>query len=153
MNNLTGIIYTSKATIDFDENDLYGLAFLAAKRNKNLDITGYLYFVKGSFMQYLEGDRTTVESVMTYIENDTRHEIISILKKQNLEHRKFPLWDMKYITKDMLTEIKMETLVIERMEYIRRIKEISKTQIGQSEKESSVWRMVDTISQLNRKFK
>lgn len=148
MNTLKGIIYLSKATIEFNEVSLLKLATEAAKRNQLSGITGYLYFVKGTFFQYFEGDEESVKYLWEKIAVDPRHKIVNTLHNQDISNRKFPSWNMKYITNDMLTVINLENLVIERMEYIKKINDITQMQNDYSEKEEAVWRMVDKISRL-----
>jgi len=152
MNKLIGIIYLSEATKEFTKSSLLDLAHQSAKSNKLVGITGYLYFVKGRFFQYFEGEEKFVQNLYEIVENDPRHKIVNSLYNQNITVRKFPSWDMKFITKDMLTEIKMENLVLDRMDYIKKVNDITRNKIDVNEQEESVWRMIDTISRLSNYF-
>jgi len=154
MSKLKGIIYLSEATTDFDKTKLVDLAREFATRNQLIGITGYLYFVKGKFFQYIEGEGESIQNLFESIGNDSRHRIINSIQNQDISDRKFPSWSMKFITKDMLTKINMESLVMERIEYIKKVKDITRNRNGINviEQEKSLWRMVDTISRLSNHF-
>lgn len=146
MSRLLGVVYISKATKDFELQELFDLTAKASAKNKEQRITGYLYFEKGNFLQYIEGDTNVVAQLMKDIEQDTRHEVIKVLKNEHLQAKKFPSWHMQYITREMLSQITMENLIIDRLNYIKKIDEIPNVHIDGAEKEAPVWRMIDELS-------
>jgi len=146
MINLAGIVYFSKAT-DFEIEDLSDLAKRAGRNNKNLGVTGYLYYEKGTFLQYIEGEANIIQMLMKKIEEDPRHDVLKILKKENLSDRKFPTWDMQYLTRNMLMQMNMENLIMNQMEYIKKVDKVSNNTMVDSRLEEPVWRMVDLLSQ------
>ncbi len=104
-----GLAYSSRAVTTFCEDSLLSLADGASARNQQLDITGYLYFRDGFFMQYLEGPQTTVEALMTKIQKDPRHQILSTIALPSNQKRVFPHWYMRYLGAD-LPRLQRDTL-------------------------------------------
>ena len=147
MKNLRGIVYISKALVNFDKSHLKELVEIASKKNKKLDVTGYLFFEKGTFLQYIEGEKDSVQGLMDIIEADDRHRVIKTLTKDDFFIRKFPNWSMKYLTKEMLSELKMENIIINRMEYLKKIDEFP-NDIIDSQKEETVWRIINKLSKV-----
>lgn len=152
MNNLKGIIYLSTTIIDFDEKKLQALTHKAAKKNQALNITGYLYFEKNNFLQYIEGESDEVENLINVIENDPRHEVVYIIRKPNITSRNFSSWNMKYLKKERLAEMKLEHIIINQMEFIKKITIITNRKDDVIQKENSVWRIMDTISKFQKKM-
>lgn len=141
MDNLRGLIYVSNALESFDADQLNELAEKAGENNEMLGVTGYLYYENKKFLQYIEGEPDALKELMNKIEDDPRHEIVSILRTDELEERKFPEWDMKWITKPMLINISMENIL---SGFILMLK--METVNPTPENEAKVWEMVDRIS-------
>ena len=125
MSVLIGIIYCSKATINFDEKDLIRLAYCASGANKTLGVTGFLYFHYGYFMQYIEGDITVVQNLLDRIEKDKRHKVLYKLKSDPIAQRKFLFWHMKYVTHKIFNDIHIEDMILKYLKYLINTDQIS----------------------------
>lgn len=95
-----GLAYSSRAATDFDNESLLELADWCAEKNQTRDITGYLYFRNGIFIQYLEGEQKAVESLMAKIIADPRHEVGPSISMPSSE-RIFPHWYMRFVGSDL----------------------------------------------------
>lgn len=143
---LKGIVYVSKALQRFDTADLEEISNRASIANNELEVTGYLYFENDRFVQYIEGEKDVVESLMERINSDPRHEVINQFPREDIENRKFPSWNMKYVSKNMVSEIKLEFVL---MDYILMISNELYEPRGDKEK---IWSMVDKISYFRTRF-
>lgn len=91
------LIYTSKATITFEENGLENLLVLARKKNAESGITGLLLFGSGHFIQVLEGTAKYVDKTFSSIEKDVRHTDIEMIFTGYASQRSYSGWDMASI--------------------------------------------------------
>lgn len=89
-------IYLSQANQPFTSQDLSELQKACIQKNRASSITGYLWFTKSQFLQYIEGDSIAVDKLMGKITQDSRHNIISCCSKV-IPKAKFAGWDMNYI--------------------------------------------------------
>lgn len=109
------VLYISKALKSFNTNDLSKLSTTSTINNQTKGITGYLYFDNNRFLQYMEGDETTINEMVDKISHDKRHELLSLIKKQNLTDRRFPDWGMKNIAELMFSNSTIESTIIQTM--------------------------------------
>lgn len=142
---LLGLVYVSNSKILFDDPLLKSLALEYDKKNKDYDITGYLYFDKDTFIQYIEGTYTDVEQLFTNIKKDNRHNIINVLKNNELAMRKFPNWHMRWLNKNMLSQINIEFIIADYLIF-------SSSTNNVTLKKETVWRMVDKLSTFRNKL-
>lgn len=96
-----GLAYSSRAQCNFQDEDLLCLADAAAAKNEQLGVTGYLYFRQGLFLQYLEGTREAVETLMAKIALDVRHEILATIPLPEVPERIFPHWYMRFLGSEL----------------------------------------------------
>jgi len=142
---LLGLIYISRSTAEFNVGALRQLATTAAVKNKDLNVTGYLYFDQGYFLQYIEGHFQTIRDLMQTISQDERHDIIKILERDGLTKRKFPRWHMQYLSMNFMKLIKMEDILIENMLKMERMDiPADNTQALRFEKD--IWSMVGNLA-------
>ena len=66
----------------------------AKKNNEKHNITGFLLFNSGFFLQCLEGDITSVNKIFSKIVADKRHYNTTILSYNQISERAFPYWTM-----------------------------------------------------------
>ena len=87
---MRGVVYVSEALVYFDKMALESLAAEAAALNFDRGITGYLYFEKDRFVQYIEGDDDTVDELMEVIGRDARHRVLHSVVEDDLGERRYP---------------------------------------------------------------
>lgn len=89
--------YCSLTEKNFSDEELIELADHAAGKNEKLDISGYLYYRDYVFLQYLEGEKEAVKTLMKKIEADPRHTFITSVVIPKLTTRQFPHWYMRFL--------------------------------------------------------
>ena len=91
------LVYMSKATTPWNQQELTDLLKQSRRDNLALDITGLLLYADGNFMQLLEGSRETVTGLMERIKNDARHHDINVLEEGMAPARHFAQWSMAFV--------------------------------------------------------
>ncbi len=76
--------------------DLQQVLAAARRNNRHAGVTGMLLYDEGSFIQALEGDEDTVETLFERIELDGRHKDASVLMRGVAGQRDFPDWSMGF---------------------------------------------------------
>ena len=99
------LLYRSRATKTFADQDLQLILDAARRNNPALGVTGLLLFSEGIFYQILEGRRKDVMYLFDKIFTDPRHNNIWLLKQQDVETRDFADWSMGFERRDHLTEL------------------------------------------------
>jgi hypothetical protein len=90
------VLYRSTAKSEFNASlDLPGLTRRAQEHNVQHHLTGMLLFSRGVFVQYLEGPRDAVLSLMTRISFDTRHSKCETLASHPIARRHYGAWSME----------------------------------------------------------
>jgi len=95
--DIYGLVYMSKASFRFTQNDLIDLLTQSRRDNLELKITGLLLYADGNFMQLLEGSRENVEGLMGRIKKDSRHHEVSVLEEGPIAERHFAQWSMAFL--------------------------------------------------------
>jgi Sensors of blue-light using FAD len=72
----------------------------ARSNNKKAGITGALLLSGPWFVQTLEGDEDLVRSLLARIEQDARHDTVSLLEAGAVDTRAFPRWSMARVSED-----------------------------------------------------
>ena len=101
--SLLELSYVSRATQDMGLLSLMNLLEEAVNRNRELGISGVLYFDSGVFGQILEGYPEKVATVWNFIRKDRRHGEIQVLSKETIQERKFSNWSMKFFGSDEIS--------------------------------------------------
>ena len=102
--------YLSTAKKDFSKDDLDKLLSQAQSFNSKNNITGYLYFNKNIFLQYLEGNKGTVQKLMDKIKADERHTVNLVVDSEDLKKRRFPEWNMHSINNTKFSAVFLENI-------------------------------------------
>ncbi len=92
---LRAIMYISQEHQSFSTDDLRALLQIAIDRNRQADVTGYLHYESGYFMQYIEGEADALHGIYTLIRRDPRHLII-YEAELDVSKRRFPEWYMHW---------------------------------------------------------
>lgn len=94
--DLYKIMYISSASESMSNQALENLLNKCRSKNQHFDVTGYLIYHKGKFIQLLEGRKITVEYIYNTVALDTRHDKIVKLCAEPIEQRVFPDWKMGF---------------------------------------------------------
>lgn len=147
---MRGIVYVSEALTYFDNMSLESLAAQAAAYNFEKGISGYLYFEKDRFVQYVEGDEDAVDELIATIKRDERHRIVYLVVEDNLEERRFPSWHMRQLSRQELAEVKLEHLLTDYLVHLEQGAEPKAE--ASSRRENIVWGMVNRLSTVRGKL-
>jgi Sensors of blue-light using FAD len=91
------IVYRSKATAPFAEDDLVALLEKARSHNAGKNISGLLLYGYNQFFQLLEGDDELVKDLFfNRINNDSRHGAVKVLQEGYTAKRLFGQWAMAF---------------------------------------------------------
>jgi hypothetical protein len=97
MKSLLRLIYTSRASIPFDEASLNALLEKSRHNNYGHGITGVLSFGNGFFLQVLEGPERDLITTYAKIIADGRHRDCAILDISLTHQRLFSSWTMGFV--------------------------------------------------------
>jgi hypothetical protein len=81
------------------------IAESSAEQNRLSNLTGSLLFVKGVFIQILEGPHDEVEKVFDRICCDFRHVDVRLIDLTNASERLFEGWDMAFLSDDEVSSL------------------------------------------------
>lgn len=73
-----------------------GLLSSSRKNNSKSNITGLLISYQGLFIQYIEGEPSTVDNLFQRIKKDPRHHSIVEISTDFLKSRQFKNWSMAF---------------------------------------------------------
>ena len=90
------VTYLSRETDPFSARGLVDLLEHCKKSNPALGVTGMLMYANGTFLQTLEGEAETIETLLAKIEGDKRHHSFQVIKRNRLksEFTKIGVWDL-----------------------------------------------------------
>lgn len=110
MSDLYQIVYTSQAARSMTRGELSDMLIGARTRNAPRDVTGLLVYDAGAFLQVLEGERATVESLFDRIRDDPRHVSVHRLAAGPIDHRLFDGWTMGWFNLADFEEVDVSDL-------------------------------------------
>ncbi|WP_198086648.1 BLUF domain-containing protein [Variovorax sp. E3] len=93
---LARLIYRSMSKAPSGE-DLRDILACSRRNNAQRGITGALCHLRGTYMQYLEGDEAAIRRLMETIGQDPRHVDLIVLEYRFIAARAFPSWSMALI--------------------------------------------------------
>ena len=96
MARLIHIIYSSAAKTHFGPEELLALLGSARKKNTDLNISGMLLHVEGSFLQVIEGNEAEIDALFETIGEDPRHGNIVTIVRESIPRRAFADWSMGF---------------------------------------------------------
>ena len=90
------IIYTSEyvGRAEYIDDVLADIVKRSKINNTEYAIYGLLFCHNGRFIQVLEGDKDSLEGLMSILEKDDRHENIQRIIDQTIKKRAFNEWSM-----------------------------------------------------------
>lgn len=133
---MRGIVYASQACAAFDAVSLRALEAQVVTRNTALGITGYLYFERGRFVHYFEGEPAAVAGLMQRIERDPRHQIQHVLADDALADRRFAAFTMRTPRDDCAS---LESLVYGHLLFMKHARLLASP---------AIWRLIDDVAAL-----
>lgn len=80
------ILHTALAIKSFSKDELIEIANNLAIRNKEWGLTGSLIYNNREFIQILEGDKDSLENLMTHVKDDTRHGNVHVIWKGEINN-------------------------------------------------------------------
>lgn len=89
------LIYSSRLSAD-PAGIVESILDAAQRNNPSLSLTGALVFDHRSFIQLLEGRRSTVTNMLLRIAADPRHTDLRIIHVDDVPKRRFPEWSMHH---------------------------------------------------------
>lgn len=96
---LIRLVYASRSH-DPSAEDLPAILDWSHRANPGLGITGVLCYLDGVYMQYLEGEDSTVDALFKSISADPRHINVTQLERRAIPRRAFPAWSMALLDWD-----------------------------------------------------
>lgn len=143
---MKAIVYVSKASIPFDVPDLLELARLASECNSDLGITGYLWFNKGQFIQYIEGEAEALDALMERIKKDDRHQVLNHTTDSEVVTRRFPSWSMRYLREEDFVEISLENILADQLLLMR------PSAFQMKDWDRQIWGTIESLSSLQERM-
>lgn len=95
------LIYTSEARAGLSQEDVFRIVEQSARNNPSADITGFLVFQRGRFLQLIEGPLMALEMLMAQLAQDDRHGGLKVLSRAPISDRSFPRWRMRRVGVEM----------------------------------------------------
>ena len=95
---LTRLIYASTSTRPVEVALIESILESARVFNGAHQITGMLCESAGKFIQYIEGDRASINELYNKLLNDKRHENLVLLDYSTIEVREYADWSMGFIS-------------------------------------------------------
>jgi hypothetical protein len=92
---ICSLIYSSRLSTD-PAGIVESILGAAQRNNPPLGLTGALVFDHRSFIQLLEGGRSTVTEMFLRISRDARHSDLRIIRVADAPKRQFPEWSMHH---------------------------------------------------------
>lgn len=90
------LVYVSSAVRPFHDAQLTELLDTSRRLNEACHVTGLLLYVRGNFIQLLEGAQADVVATFARIQKDPRHRGLITLMDGACEKRDFPSWSMGF---------------------------------------------------------
>ena len=105
------ILYCSHASESMTGDELLKIVETSQRNNPRRGITGLLVYGGGMFLQWLEGPRPAVETLMATLSTDPRHEtIVRLQVLDGLKERLYPSWVMQSVAPKEIREIMIDCL-------------------------------------------
>ncbi len=90
------LIYCSAARPGIHADDISAILKTSREFNKNNSITGCLLYHDGEFIQLLEGEESTVQTLYSNIVRDQRHNYLQLVVEETVPERAFDNWSMAF---------------------------------------------------------
>ncbi|RAW02606.1 BLUF domain-containing protein [Pseudochryseolinea flava] len=91
---LAHLAYVSVRKKNCTEEEIEKILAACKINNAPLDITGVLLYSETKFIQYVEGESTSLMALYDKIKKDARHEKAVMISYNPIQSRIFPSWQM-----------------------------------------------------------
>ena len=91
------IIYTSEAAPGLNSEEVFRIVEQSAYNNPGRDITGFLIFRDGRFLQLIEGPLNKLEELLEALRGDPRHHSLKVVDQRPVADRSFGRWRMRRV--------------------------------------------------------
>lgn len=91
------LIYSSEARPGLAQDDVFRIIEQSARNNPSSDITGFLLYRGGRFLQLVEGPLMALEMLLARLAQDDRHQGLQVLSRLPVAQRSFPRWRMRRV--------------------------------------------------------
>ena len=89
------ILYTSRASKDLPSDEVFRIIETSARNNPARDVTGFLIFSQGRFLQLVEGEGRALDELLAVLKRDPRHCDLTVFYRESASQRCFPNWRMR----------------------------------------------------------
>lgn len=86
------LIFTSRPVVEITDNTLSDILMKAHENNSRQKVSGFLAFLNGNFIQFMEGSPEVVDALFERIKQDNRHTDVQRALHQLSEQKLFPAW-------------------------------------------------------------
>lgn len=90
------IAYVSRQSFILSDEEIFSLLSCYRVNNTKNEITGMLIYFDGTFVQFLEGPKSTIDPLFKKISRDKRHQDIILLTEGVSDKREFEDWSMAF---------------------------------------------------------
>jgi hypothetical protein len=94
------LTYVSTASRTMQDSDLDALLRESREWNKSHSLSDLLLYKDGFFMQFLEGEKDEVMTILSKIKRDPRHHSMFVIFHEEREVREFSAWSMGFARLD-----------------------------------------------------
>ena len=91
------LVYVSYAAGHLDSGDVFEIVAASAARNPGRELTGFLSYAGGLFVQYIEGPPHALDTLLATLRHDPRHHGLEVIERQPIATRRFPDWRMERV--------------------------------------------------------
>lgn len=103
---LTRLIFLSRRAPGLSDREIVDwIALYSMRRNRELDVSGCLWFGPTRFFQIMEGRASDVSRLFARISSDPRHRDIEVLLRAEVANRRFVRYAMRVIDGDEATTL------------------------------------------------
>jgi hypothetical protein len=89
--------YVSLSLVEPYSAEVMAIARCSLRRNREIGVTGALYYDDVQFFQVIEGEEAVVRGLYDIIRRDPRHADVTVLSDGPAAERLFPDWAMKFL--------------------------------------------------------
>ena len=90
------VSYISSTSRPMSHEALLSLLNECRRNNERLGVTGLLMYANNTFLQVVEGEDDVVDNLVERICGDERHDEIQMLRRTEIDERRYGQWSMGY---------------------------------------------------------